>query len=379
MDLDTHPVDDATIINDIRDFGDFKGYTFSNYKKLEVKRALLDNMLKMKIEAACHWCAELLCSGHLMDIWEIFLYFVGKHIHLGNPKLTVYLENRYMIFRNIMSQSNFTNDLQARNNKNMRRLFAELICILSYSPRKHSFEPIKINRVEEFDITLMTDRLKAPSVKYAEPIFEKEDPKELYIAINELSFSISRDGLNLMRACYWIEWIIEFDAICKKRKEVCRCQRRNGIQVENKYQKDVIWIVWQALLYYAEHENHNEFIQKTMQSLLNLFCIKYTTAACKKRRYLLYFAVGLLTDPVPTNVELITLEHKKILVSLTEQIHLIYKQIKKNEVSPNTDYLFSNIEKQNNLERTMRKLEIMDAMGGLPRKSHEDEDDDLFT
>lgn len=376
MDLHAHPVDDATLINDIRDSGDFKGITFSNYKKTEVKRVLMENMSKGKLEPACHWCAELLCSGHLMDVWEIILYFVGKHIHLGNPRLTVYLENRYNIFRNIMSQSNFTCELQVRNHENIRRLFAEIICIVTLSPRKHSFEPIRINRVEEFDITHMTEKLKAPSVKYAEPIFQKEDPKELYIAVNEFSYSISRDGMNLMRACYWVEWVIEFDAICKKRREVCRCQRRTYAQVENKFQKDIIWMLWDALIHISTEEGHSEFVQRTLQSILHLFCIKYTTACCKRRRYLLYFAIGLMTETVPTHVEIITLEHKKIMASLVDQVHMVYKQIKKNEVSPHTDYLFTNVEKQNNLEKSIKKLGILDSMGTLPKLRTNDDDDD---
>jgi hypothetical protein len=381
MDLDTSPVDDATLINDIRPSGEFKGITFSNYKKTEVKNSLLDNMLKMKIEPACHWCAELLCAGHFMDVWEIILYYVGKHIHLGNPRLTVYLENRYSIFRNIMTQGNFTSEIQLRNNKGIRKLFAEIICVLTYSPRKHSFEPIRINRTEEFDMTQMTERLKAPSVKYAQPVFEKEDPKELYIAINEFSYSISREGSNLMRACYWIEWLIEFENICKKRKEVCRAQRRSNINVDHKCQKDIIWMIWDALKHYAQEERHGDFVLKTMDSLLNLFCIKYTTACCKRRRYMLYFAVGLLTDAVPSTVEIISKDHKPVLISVLEQISIIYKQIKKNEISPNTDYLFSNLEKHNAMENTLKRLEMLDSMGSFPKRieqQREDDDDDVY-
>lgn len=363
MDEDKHQVDTSTYINDIRMPSDFKGVTFSKYKKTEVRDIFMDQMLKGKIEPACNWCAELICAGHFMDVWEILLHYMGKHIHLGNPKLVIYLEMRYQMFRDIMAQSNYINDLQVRNNEKIRKLFAEIVCTMTLSNKKHSFEPIKINREEEFDMTQMTDRLKAPHVKFVEPIFRKEDPKELYIAVNEFSYHISSEKPNMIQACYWIEWMVEFDLICKKRKEACFCERRKEMPVENKFQKDIIWILWDSILYYGKMKG--PYIEKLLTSLLNLFCIKYTTASCKKRRYLLYFCVGLLTEPVSTNIDLIS--DKTILVSVVEQINQVYKQIKKNEESPGTDYLFSNLDNQNNFEKSMKKMEALDTMAFVPR------------
>jgi hypothetical protein len=108
--------------------------------------------------------------------------------------------------------------------------------------KKHSFEPIRINRIEEFDMTQMTERLKAPSTKYAESVLLKDDPKELLIAVNEFAYNISKDRINMTTACYWIEWMIDFDTICKKRKEPVYAERRK-VSVENKYQCDIIWIL----------------------------------------------------------------------------------------------------------------------------------------
>jgi hypothetical protein len=376
MNLDTNPVNDKTYINDIRSSADFKGITFSGYKKTEVKNTLLNNMLKTKIEPACYWSGELICAGHFMDTWEIILYFVGKHIHLANPRLTIYLENRYQIFKNILNQSNFSNELQLRNNQNIRKLFAEILVILTYSPRRPAFEPVKINRQEEFDITQITERFQAPSIKYAEPLIQKEDPKELFVVLNEFSYSISKEGKSLLKACYWIEWLIEFDNICRKRREPCHIQRRTFPKVESKFQKDPIWILWDAIIHYAQTDGHGEFIVKTINSLLQLFCIKYTQASSKRRRYILYYAVELLTDSVSVNTEIISKDHKGILVSVLEQIHVIYKEIKKNEISPNTEYMFSALEKQQTMERTMKKLELLDSMGSFPQRNDFLEDDE---
>ena len=349
-------------INDIREPRDFKGESFSKYKKTDVRNQLIQSMIRGKIEPACYWSAELICAGHFMDLWECILHYAGKHIHLGNPKIIPYLELRFEGFRNIIKQGHHLNELQLRNNTNIRKLFAEVIAILTYSNRKHSFESIKIDRVEEFDMTQMTERLKAPTMRYAETIFLKEDPKELYIAINEFCFHLEKR--NMVNACYWVEWIIEFDLICKKRKESCLCQKRLATPVENKYQRDIIWLIWDALHQYSE-QIENPFIKKLMESLMTIFCIKYTTGACKKRRYLLYFAVALLTEPVPTDIELVS--KTELVRNIVEKIGEIYKQIKKNEQSPGTDYLFNNLEKATNFEKSIRKLEIMEAMDFAPK------------
>jgi hypothetical protein len=352
-------VNDNSEINDIRTQVEFKGITFSNFKKTEVKTQLIQNIKNAKLEPASYWCAELVCAGHYMDIWEIILHYVGKHIHLGNPKLVIYLERRYTIFKNIINQGYHLNELQLRNFENIRKLFAEIICVLSKSHRKHSFEYIKINRIEEFDITQMTERLKAPSTSFIEQIYKPKDPKEFIIPMNEFAYNLSPECRNVTTSCYWIEWMIDFDILCKKRREPCYCEKRNEYNVDNKMKCDIIWMVWDCLFYYCDILD-NQYITTIMRSLLELFCIKYTSATSKKRRYLLYFAVALIIEPVPTTIEIVN--DKNTIQYVVENINSIYKQIKVNEKSPKTEYLFSNLDKDNNFEKTIEKLEMMNKI-----------------
>jgi hypothetical protein len=350
-------------INDTRTCAQFKTFSFSRFKKTLVCDKIIENMQKKKIEPACYWTAELICAGHYADLWQIFLEYIGKHIHLGNPKIVKYIEMRYIAFRNIMNQGHYVSELHLRNNATIRKIFAEIVVILSLSNRKHSFELIRINRVEEFEIETMKDRLIAPSTVFAESIFQKDDPKEFIIPINEFAYNISQEKHNMLNACYWLEWMIEFDALCRKKKQPLTCQRRKESEnVENKYQTDSIWMIWDALI--NQSQNQGAFIESLMQSLLVLFSIKYTTASCKKNRYLIYFAISLLTEPVPTNIELIS--DKSTIEIVVNKIDEIYGQIKQNEESPNTEYLFANLEKQVDLEKSIRKIEIMNSMNVLP-------------
>ena len=92
--------------------------------------------------------------------------------------------------------------------------------------------------------------------------------------------------------------------------------------------------------------------------------MRYTSGAKKKRRYLLYFAISLLTDSFNTHIEII--ENKTIIDNITKKINLIYKEIKKNEQAPATDYLFNGLEKSNR-EKTFEKLEAMNNMNTIIR------------
>lgn len=354
----------ATTINDIREPSQFRGITFSKFKKTEVKKQFIENMFKGKIEQSCYWCAELICSGHFIDIWETLLYYISKYIHVGNPKLIIYLESRYNFFESILSKNNFTSELSLRNDDNIRKLFAEIIVVLCKSEKKCSFESVKINREEEFDMTQIPDRLKADNVEYIESIFLTDDPKELFIAMNEFAYHITKTK-NMMEACYWIEWVIEFDVLCKKKKQKCECKKRSFPEVENKFQKDIIWIVWDILLYYVKQLN-DRYIEAAMRSIMKLFCVKYTSGTAKKRRYMLYFAVALLTEKVSSPVELIN--DKEMLNNVLEKIGEVYKQIKKNEDSPKMDYLYNNLDSKHNLEVSLKKMELISSVDFINKK-----------
>ena len=76
-------------------------------------------------------------------------------------------------------------------------------------------------------------------------------------------------------------------AKCKKKKDLCICERRIFVKVDEKFQKEPIWMIWDVL-FQINSTSNNEISKKILKSLFELFCIRYTSGAKRKRKYLIY-------------------------------------------------------------------------------------------
>ena len=89
---------------------------------------------------------------------------------------------------------------------------------------------------------------------------------------------------------------------------------------------------------------------------------------------MLYFTVSLLTETVTLSKDIISTEaNKKVIDGIVKRVDIVYKNIKKNEEKPATDYLFNNkITARSNLEKTVEKLDKMNDLQNLIFRSKEE-------
>jgi hypothetical protein len=294
----------------------FRTHTFSNFKKTKVLKELENCIYYQKKEEAFYWTGELICSGHVLELWNLFLVVLCKYVHINNPKLPLYIDKKFTDFKEYAQASN---DLELRNNEEIRTLLFSIVLILCESKRDTILQDLHF----EFKFENIFTNLKAPNVDYIKPYFREGDPKEIYIPLNECAYHLI-ESKNRMDIFYWIDWMIQYDELCLKKKKPLVCVEREFVTVKS---TNMIWILFELLLSFQEPD----VLYKIIQSLIRLFSIKYTPSTNKKRKHILNLCVLLIiNDSVDFTTKII--ENTAVFIPIQENINLIFEQIKKNEI-----------------------------------------------
>ena len=283
--------------------------TFSNYKKSLAVKELMTSIYYQKNEEAYFWTAELLSSNCIIEIWDTYIEFMCKYTHIYNPKIPIYLHKKILEFKEIAGTTN--DDIKLRKVDEIRRLFFTLTLIFCSSKRECVLD-IPIFQFN-FEIDKMYTNLKAPNVSYIQNYFKNGDPKEYYIPLNELMFHL-KETKNKMDVFYWIEWIIEYDALLLKNKKQLQCVKRPFAINTN-----IIWIIWEILL---------SFDKQPVDSLLELFSIKYKTN--KKKKCILHLCAMYIISKVDYNIPILD---TSLLKNIEESINIAFEKIKKKEIA----------------------------------------------
>ena len=120
---------------------------------------------------------------------------------------------------------------------------------------------------------------------------------------------------------------------------------------------DPVWILWDIIINISKKQS---ICHKIIQNILELYCIRYNNNTKRKRKDLMYHCIYLLTENVDFNISIF--KNKDIIEKVTSKTEIIYKEIKKNEISPNTDYLFMNQSTKTQTEKTIAKIKKMNEM-----------------
>jgi hypothetical protein len=310
----------------------FRSISFSNFKKTQVIKKLEDSLFYQNLNDALFCTGELLCSGFILEIWNLYIQYICKYIHIDNPKLSIFINNKFNDFKNIARDSSC--DLELRESKEVWVLLFSITMVLCECNKSSVLNNMKFKF--DFNTGELFSNLKAPDVSYIQPYFKQGDPKEMFIPLNELIYHL-KVTKNNKEIYYWIDWIIEYDIEMTKRKKPIHCIDREFIKtklnskptkkcIQESKENNIIWMLWEILLSY----NENEILKRIIYSYFELFSIKYNQHSNKKKDYIIYVCIMFLTNNKIDYTKKI-IENNEIFHTLDENIEKVYLQIKKNE------------------------------------------------
>ena len=243
---------------------------------------------------------------------------------------------------------------------------------LSVSTRKKSSQ----RKQYLFHPSFMMDRVSAPHTHYY-VLKRPKDPEEWFVALNELAYQLSEDRFNMLEACFWIEWLLEYDSYCrthskewamanagsvKINKGAMRSELTDGL-VPSKFNQDMAWAIWELLLEPSRSISPDSLAMRLLKNAHVLFCVDYTTASCSKKRFWFYFAISLRTEKTAIGTEkIISDEYRELIQHVVQKTDDVYQEIKVSEQRPATDYLMNGIRERNRREDTIQSLQAIQSV-----------------
>lgn len=320
-------------INDIRKFRDFNHKTFSNYAKKDVCLALKRALMEGLIETACNWSTELLVTGLIDKIYDVFIYIITKHIHINNPRLPYRLYRRYNFYLGLSKyilDVVFKNDktkikdvyLLLRNFQPIRNHISELCVLIARSPKTSKGLVLTSIKENEYTTEYIQRQLKADNLDYIKTVKKYGDTNEAIILMNDFYFAIING--NYKHAVYTLSWLLGYEKLLMKKEKKYSCGSRNISNIEDHFKEDFIWIPWSIVLHKMEKIDNNAQLQ--IQALFKMFKFEYHPNKKNKRISLLLHSIKYTTDFYSAHTPIIN--NYKLLIQATGNINNLFHNIK---------------------------------------------------
>jgi hypothetical protein len=303
------------VIQDTRYLEDFKGKSFSGFKKNEVIKTLFQNIETGKVENACHWITECMVSGYCLELLDKLIAYSSKIVHINNPRLPEYLWRKYSYFFKTIDNINLKKQkdliIHFRNNQVLRNLFFDIVSVITISPKTKRYDKYpKINEDSDFQFETIKQRLHAQCNFCPDILFKFTDPEELRVVVNEIMFHFKNINSGYDNCCYWVAWIFQWEKKNKKMKHKFEIDERDISDVKKNLRKDVVWLIWSAIL--IEASERDTIVKTQIQSLYKLFKYEFSMPKRNAKIPLIYHAIGYLTHTVNYAVPIIN--DKKIYI-----------------------------------------------------------------
>lgn len=271
-------------IHDPRTVIDFQKFTFSGHLRSHVYKVIEENIKLAHADYTCYWVLELLCSGLVHSLWQTLFLSAAKYINRAAPNVFIYLVEKYETFSTYEGQYTTLGMTGIRNNSAVRTLVCEVAASIAMA-RKNKLPAFpKIKPDHDFQHITIQESLKSPSANYARLLALKDDPMEIYIPLNELVYCLRPETRDITRSLYWAAWMLKYASQTKKQHKVeLTCAYRANKFIDQKHGREIIWLIWDAVLDAAKKSPQAGMLQPYIESLFKLHCLRWQPSLLKVR------------------------------------------------------------------------------------------------
>lgn len=234
-----------SLIHDARGLSNFKQQTLGGHKKQEVISGLDKAISQGQIEMACYWSIQLLCSGYVNQLWEKLTTYAMKHVNIACPLFPQWLASKSRLWHTVIDdKKEFSKGgiLHIRNLQQFRNIIVEVVVVLCQA-RKRKLDTCGAKVTDQdFVVATFANKCVARKTNYLSGLIGANDTREVIIAANEFYHHLLNK--NIEQALYWINWILNWEKQNIRRHKSFQVQPRQIEGVSDKYQRDVMWLIW---------------------------------------------------------------------------------------------------------------------------------------
>lgn len=319
-------------IVDYRKLDAFKKKTFSNYQKSDVLSAFQKSLNNGNTDEACHWMIELLISGYIEEIWLKIMISISKLVNIANPLLPQYIYHRYNQYIRAIQHREYEDDniIKTRNNQELRNHLSEIVAILTTSPKNPIDKTPKITN-EDFRLDNFKIHLIAVEYKLVDKIVLNEDPPEVKMIANEISFHLNEKFSSFEKCNYWLHWLLEWEKITSKKCGKFQCGYRAKTYIKPQFYHDFIWLIWDIIFQELVSRQQPTKLYNQIKALYEMYCYQFSSSNKRKKIYLVQHSFILLTMEINWDIPVIS--NYPLTVQTSANINILFLEFKKIEQS----------------------------------------------
>jgi len=235
-----------------------------------------------------HFTADMITSGGL-PLWQKLCWdYAYEHVGVASPRIFHFLYKKFKELNELSVK--LTLDVFLRK-KEIQEQLIEIVCILQECPKKAKCKMPSVPEDTHENETWLRSILRTTDKMAVRKVYQKNtDLEQMLHAGNEMVYAIQESAPE--RALFWVKWLLEEDAIMKKKYGTGLTTVERGT-IKNKTSVGYYIIAVLAEVYKEFAEKGMVRMHEEFQALLDIYRSDITQ---RKRLDTIGIMIQILTD-----------------------------------------------------------------------------------